>query len=422
MKPVRKRCLATLVLGMGLVADPAVGAGPAACGGKRDVSAGALDEWTWRQLNAVYEEVGDARYDEAFDDLTAMLERSGRDRYLQSILNQALGQVEWARGRYAPSLRYFERAVELDALPDETHAALLFQIAQLYYAEDRIEEAQAKLELWFCSVPPGKVTSSAYVLEAGIHARREDHAAALEAIEKAIAMDESPKEDWYLLELAAHYELEQYSEAAATLETLVANWPDGRRYWLQLAQVSERLGRDRRALAVLALAHRRGLLDRENDISYLSALYSKMELPYKAAEVLENGIRTGIVDGTGANWTRAGDAWYAAAELERALAAYRAAGRASGDGDIDLRRAHILIDLQRWPAAVKALDRALSKGGLDDRRTGEAFLLRGMAHYSLDNHDGAAADWQRAGGYETASDAAAQWLNHLREKRRRESS
>jgi tetratricopeptide (TPR) repeat protein len=147
-----------------------------------------------------------------------------------------------------------------------------------------------------------------------------------------------------------------------------------------------------------------------------------MELPYKAAEVLENGIRTGIVDGTGANWTRAGDAWYAAAELERALAAYRAAGRASGDGDIDLRRAHILIDLQRWPAAVKALDRALSKGGLDDRRTGEAFLLRGMAHYSLDNHDGAAADWQRAGGYETASDAAAQWLNHLREKRRRESS
>ena len=169
-----------------------------------------------------------------------------------------------------------------------------------------------------------------------------------------------------------------------------------------MAQVSDRLGRDSRALAVLALAHRRGLLDREDDLTYLSALYSRTELPYKAAEVLESGIRAGIVKGSGLNWTRAGDAWYAAAELERALAAYREAGRASGDGDIDLRRAHILVSMERWQAAVEALDLALSKGGLDDRRTGEAFLLRGMAYYSLEDDEGAAADWQRASRYQTA--------------------
>lgn len=422
MAPLWKRCLAVLILGMGLSAHSAIQAEADGCGAERDVGTGALDEWTWRQLNGIYEDVGEARYDEAFDDLAAMLERSERDRYLQAILNQALAQVEWARGRYAASLRYFERAVELDALPDETHFTLLYQTAQLYYAEGRLEEARARLETWFCSVAPDKVSSSAYALEAGIHAGREDHAAALAAIQNAIAVDESPKENWYLLKLAAHYEMQQYAEAAATLEILVADWPNDKRYWLQLAQVSDRLGRDSRALAVLALANRRGLLDREGDISYLSSLYSRTELPYKSAEVLETGIRAGIVEGTGPNWARVADAWYAAAELERALAAYREAGRASGDGGIDLRRAHILIDLERWPAAVEALDLALSKSGLDDRRRGEIFLLRGIAQYSLDNHDGAAADWQRAGRYETARDAAAQWLNHLREERQREAS
>ena len=206
------------------------------------------------------------------------------------------------------------------------------------------------------------------------------------------------------------------------MEILVANWPDDKRYWLQLAQVSDRLGRYSRALAVLALANRRGLLDREEDLSYLSALYSRTELPYKSAGVLENGIRAGIVEGSGPNWARVADAWYEADELERALAAYREAGRASGDGGIDLRRAHVLVDLERWSAAVEALDLALSKGGLDNRRTGEALLLRGMARYSLENYEDAIADWQRAGRYETARDAAARWLNHLREERRRGAS
>lgn len=393
-----------------------------ACGTERHAGGGALDELTWRRLNGIYEEVGEERYDEAFADLEQMLQRAGRDAYLRAILNQAMAQVEWARGNYESSLRFFERAVELDTLPDETHFALQYQIAQLYYMQDRFDEALARLEAWFCAVPEERISASAYVLEAAIQAGREHHAGALEAIERAIAMEESPREDWYLLKLAAHYELGQYSEAAATLEVLIENWPGNKQYWLQLAQVYDRLGQESRALAVLALAYRRGLLDEEADILWLSSLYSSSELPYKAAGILEDGIRGGVVAGSGTRWAQAADAWYAAAELERALAAYVEAGRVSGSGDIDLRRAHILIDLERWEEAAEALDLALERGGLDDRRTGEAYLLRGLARYSLDRPDQAAADWERAGRYETARDAAGQWLEHLHEERQRKTS
>jgi tetratricopeptide (TPR) repeat protein len=94
----------------------------------------------------------------------------------------------------------------------------------------------------------------------------------------------------------------------------------------------------------------------------------------------------------------------------------------ASDGELDLRRGYILVDLERWPAALEALDLALEKGGLDDRRTGEAYLLRGMTQFNLGNLDSASADWGRAGRFERSRDAARQWMNHLEEERRRRAS
>jgi hypothetical protein len=45
-----------------------------------------------------------------------------------------------------------------------------------------------------------------------------------------------------------------------------------------------------------------------------------------------------------------------------------------------------------------------------------------MAHFNLDNLDSASADWGRAGRFERTRDAALQWMNHLREERRRRAS
>jgi tetratricopeptide (TPR) repeat protein len=394
----------------------------AQCGEERTVSANALDEFTWKRLSAIYEDVGEGRYDEAFEDLQKLLERSGRDAYLKAVVNQALAQVEWSREHYTASLRYFDEAVALDVLPDEVHFALMYQIAQLYYLQDRLGEAGEKLDLWFCRVPAEKITAPAWVLKASIALRLGDHAAALAAIDSAIGMTPDPEEPWYQLKLAAHFELRQYGPAADTLEAMIERWPGKKRYWIQLAQILGTLERGEEALAVLALAHRVQLLDTEQDLALLSSLYSQSGLPFKAAEILQEGVERGAVAGTRLTWTRIADAWYAAEELERALAGYEAAGRAAQDGETDLRRAYILADLERWSAARDALDQALDKGGLHDRQQGEAYLLRGLAQFNLEQLDAAGEDWERAGRIEETRESARQWLNHLREERRRRAS
>ena len=392
-----------------------------ACGVDRNVQVRALDELTWKQLNRVYEQVGDEEYDSAYDELQKMLRRAGKDEYLQAVLYQALAQVEWSRQNYDASLSYFEQAVQLDTLPDQTHFALMYQIAQLYFMKDRYDDALDALDLWFCKVPADSVTSHAYVLKASINIQKEDYTAALEAIETAIAMDDDPKESWYQVKLAAHYELEQFPQAAETLELMIRRWPDKKTYWVQLAQIYYKLDQESRALAVMALAYRKNLLDSQGDLLFLSSLYANANVPYKAAEVLEKAIRDGVVDPTKSHWTLVAETWYNAEELTRSLAAFVEAGEVAQDGDIDLRRGFILVDLEQWSEALAALNEALDKGGLGDRRTGEAYLLRGMAQFNLDNLDAASADWGRASRYDDTRKAAQEWMNHLREERLRRS-
>ena len=389
------------------------------CDEERDVTPRALDELTWKQLNSAYELVGEEEYDEAYERLQVLLGRASRDKYLQAVLSQALAQTEWSRKNYDAALQYFEQAVELDTLPDQTHFALMYQISQLYFMKDRFQEALDALELWFCKVPEKEITSHAYVLKASIYARMDDYANVLPAIDRAIQMDENPQESWYQLKLASHYELEQFPQAAQTLEILISKWPAKKVYWTQLSQIYYKLKQEDKALATMALAYRNDLLDNQADLLYLASLYSGADIPYKSAQVMEKGIRDGLIEPTQSHWTMVAESWYAAEELQKSLTAFKEAGQASSDGELDLRRGFILTDLEDWGAALEALNAALRKGGLSETRMGEAYLLRGMAQFNLGDFDAASADWGRASRYEKTRSAAQQWINHLAEERRR---
>jgi tetratricopeptide (TPR) repeat protein len=391
------------------------------CNKKRKVITGALDEATWKRLNDIYEDVGEEHYDEAYAKLIKMSARSS-DKYQKAVVNQALAQVEWSRSNYEPALAYFEKAVALDALPDLTHFSLMYQIAQLYYMQERFDEALDKLALWMCKVPEEKITADSFVLKASIYAQKQDWKNVILAIDEAISLSDEPKENWYQLKLASHFELEQFPKAAQTLEVMIQSWPDVKNYWIQLSQIYYKLKMEDKALSVLALAYRRNMLEKQTDIMFLSSMYSNNDVPYKGAAVLQKGMEDGIVESNTRNWAIVADGWYAAEEMDKALAAYEKAGEASDDGELDLRRSYILVDMERWSEASEAIQAALDKGGFNDRKTGEAYVLQGMSEFNLGNYNKASTAWGRASKYPKAKKSARQWMNHMREERARKSS
>ena len=398
-----------------------VQAQPAGCGEKRGKTGAALDELTWKRLNDIYEDLGAELYDDAYAKLQKLYPRT-HDGYQKAVMAQALAQVEWARSNYESSLQYFETAVELDALPDLAHFSLMYQIAQLYYMQDRYDDALEKLALWMCKVPEEKITAEAYILKASIYAQKKNWKNVIAAVDTAISMSDEPKEGWYQLKLASHFELEQFPKAAQTLEVMVQSWPDKKDYWVQLSQIYFMLKKNDEALSVMALAYRRNLLEKQLDIVYLSNLYSNNDVPYKAAYVLQKGIEDGIIESSKKYWTAAADSWYAAEEMEKALIAYEKAGQESEDGEIDLRRAYILVDMERWEEASVAVAAALEKGGFNERKTGEAYVIQGVSEFNLGNYNRASTAWGRASKYPKSKNAAQQWMNHMREERARKSS
>lgn len=393
------------------------------CGVEREVPAGALTERTYNRLSDIYEMIGEDNYAEAYPALESLLERNRTDEYARATILQAMAFVRAQQENYEEAINLFKRAIDLNQLPNNQHYEMILQVAQLYYTTDRFQDALDQLDIWFCVTPDDQRNKvDVWVMKASIHAQIDEFRNAIEAIDRAITMSDEPKENWYQLKLGMHFELEEYDQASDVLQTLIRMNPDKKDYWTQLASVYVQLDRNRDSMAVLSLAHRKGLLNKQGEYMQLASLQQEFDFPRKAAEVLLEGLEEGIVEDTRRNWEMTGGAWYEARELERALDAYERAGAQSSDGKIDLQRAFILTDQERWDEAVEALDRAVELGGLSDNQTGNAYLLLGTARYNSGDREGALEAFNEATDYGRVATAAREWINHIRNEDSRRAS
>ena len=387
------------------------------CNVEREIKvAGFKNETTYNRLQNVYDDISEENWSKAGQELNNLLNRS-KEPYELAVIHQALAQVEWAQERFDSSLRHFEKAVELNALPNSTHFSLMYQIAQLYYMNERYDEALRRLDMWLCQAPEDKIDENVYVLQASIYAQKKDYRSALSSINKALEIADNPKEQWYQLKLAMQFELERYPQAAETLEIMITNWPDNKTYWKQLTSIYLKLKQDSKALATMALVYRRGMLESEAEWKQLVTLYQTEEIPFKAGQVMEEGISKGVITRNAKNYEQLANVWYNAEELEKSLEAYEKAGSAASNGEIDLRRGYILVDMERWQDAKAALTSAINKGGLKEGERADAWLLKGMAGVELGEYGQAQQDLNRAMQFGKTRQAAQQYLNYMQEKR-----
>ena len=108
------------------------------CGVERKVSAGAHSQQTYNRLTDIYELIGEEEYDEAYSLLQNLEERTRRQDYDQAVINQAMGHVRMQQAKtMLPHVAHFQRAVELNAMPNAQHFEMILLIANIYYTMDR---------------------------------------------------------------------------------------------------------------------------------------------------------------------------------------------------------------------------------------------------------------------------------------------
>jgi tetratricopeptide (TPR) repeat protein len=265
-------------------------------------------------------------------------------------------------------------------------------------------------------------SADVYMLEGQALFQMNRYREALGPIKKAVdmyrAQGQIPKENWLLLLRVIYFELKDYDNMLAVVKELVQHYPKDS-YILTLAGVYSELGDTKKQLALTEVLFEKGLLNTSSHITNLANLYLLHGLPYKAAQVLEKGIKDKIVEDNDRNLRLLSQAWYTAREDKKAIPPLRRAAELSGDGELYVRLAQAHINLEEWPQAAEALNKALRAGGL--KRDDQAQIMLGMSLFNQKQLEQARTAFQKAARDQRSARTAAQWIDYVdSEVKRRE--
>lgn len=377
-------------------------------------AAHTVDQRTAKRLTAVQEFLQAEQYDEA-ENILKGFSMTRLNPYERAIVYQMYGYIAAGREDYEAAAGYFEQCLAEGAMPEQSAVNMRFNIAQLYMALQRWDDALAALLQWFDEVE--EANSNAYYVLAIAYYQKSDETGdpeykkkALVPAEKAVAMATKPKQNWLQLLLALYLDDKQYEKALPVLEQLVSLYPK-KTYWLQLSAIYGELGKDEQSLAAQQLAYTQGLLTKDKELRRFAQLFLYYDLPWRAAKVMEKGIEEETIEEDSESLELLANALLAAREYEAALEPLDRAASMAETGDLYMRLGQVYIQREEWAKASTALENALEKGELDD--TCGSQVLLGITSYSQGNKSAARTWFQRARRDEECEEQSARWLQHL---------
>lgn len=320
------------------------------------------------------------------------------------------GYTAYGQEDHDAAIEHLRGAVAENALMPSDQADVLFQVAQIQAMKQRWKDVIATLEPWLATVE--RPNSAGYYLMALSHFQLGDLDAAVLPATKAVAIAKKPQQVWLQLLLAIHLTRKDFAAAAPVLYDLVSFYPNaGKGYWLQLSAVYSAIGDNERALGVMELAHRRGILTDDKDLRRLVELTLYQGIPSRAARQLEKDIAEKRVPEDAESYELLSNSWLLAREVPKAEAPLARAAELSPKGELYIRLAQVHLMQEEWSQAADALRKALAKGQLADASSAQ--LLLGFSLYNEKKLTEARSWFERAQSSASAREQAQTWLERI---------
>jgi tetratricopeptide (TPR) repeat protein len=329
--------------------------------------------------------------------------------------------IYYSQEDYAKALKAYENVVAQPDIPIAMEVNTKFTIAQLYFVQEQWQKGINALLEWF------KVTESpnanAFVLLSQGYYQIKDYDKALFNVEKAISMykekDKLPKEQWYNLARFLYFEKNEINKTVDVLEELLKYYPK-KQYWVQLSHMYGEQQKESEQLSAMETAYVQGMLDKSTEQVTMAYLYLNGEVPYKAAKVMDKGLKNDSIDGKSKNWEIAGSAWRQAQEIDKAIPAMEQAAAKSDKGELYTRLGNVYLDGDQFKKAITALNKGLSRGGV--KRPDTARLVLGMAYFNTKQYSKAREAFKAAGRDERSAKYANQWIKYMETELARQKS
>lgn len=407
---LRNTLLALCMLAVFAASDTAWAQGGKCEKGPTRKAKGSMTEGTYRKLDKINKLIVDNKNDEALGQLREMQEKGSYSGYEKALIMQTQAFIYGGMNKYGKAIEMFEQVLALDVLPQPAWESMLYNTGQLYLADGKIDKAIKTLESYLCQAQ-GTIAADARVALASGYAEKKRWRDALNQIELALQTAKTPKESWLQFKLALHFELKEYPKCAEVLLQLIGIAPAKEDYWKQLSSILFELKNDQESMAVLAVADRQGFINEEKELKNLANIYLLMEIPYKAASLLQRGFDSGAIKPEEKVLTMLADSWYLARESKRCEAALKKLAELTGKGDVYFRLANVAVEDEEWKKALDYIDKAQSKGGVS--KPGQMALLAGISLFNLKDNVNARKQLSAAGTHDESRSQAVAWINYI---------
>jgi tetratricopeptide (TPR) repeat protein len=371
----------------------------------------SLESNTHSVLSEAHKDMEAGKNEKALEKMSKLISSDKIKDYDAAVVLQTMGFAENGLSNFKNAAKHFIKALSLNALPKEVTHDLYFSTAQLLVHIEKPKEGLKYLSKWFADEPKPK--ADAHILAATAYYYIEDYKQLIVHVEKALLISPKPPLNWYELLLAGYYETKDYAKASTILEKIIAKYPDKKDYWLQLSAIYQQLEQDKKALAVYELAYKKELLKKEGIIQLIKS-YRYMEMPFKAATLIEKEMAIGDIEPNKEMLDLLVDSWILAQENEKAKSVFREIIKKFSDDTARLRLGQLYLDSEEWKNAVEILNVELKTENI--ALLSKINLLLGIAQYHSENLPMATRAFTQALSDKSTQEQAKWWLDHLKKK------
>src|SRR6056297_3871840 len=349
---------------------------------KKDDPVPTLDPRVAQDLLEAYELLEEDENQEALEQLNSLMNRRGDSMkpFDKASVLQIRGTTYVNLEDMDRALADFSAALDLNALPEDQQNRLRFNLAQIYFVNERYEDSIRLFEEWMKA--DVQVTDTAWFMLAAAYYNLDNYQKALESIQSAVDVSPEPQKRYYDLLNAIYSELGNVDDRTGLLETMVELWPDSLSYWRQLSSLYLEQDDQLKSFAALETAYVNGLITSGDDIVMLAQYYSTFDNPHRGAKLIEKEMEAGRVERNVKNLELLSQLWSQAREHAKAIPVLREAARMSDVGLLSYKLGQSLLANEQNEEAEQALEAALEKGGLEDDRTADAWMLLGNARFN----------------------------------------
>jgi tetratricopeptide (TPR) repeat protein len=306
---------------------------------------------------------------------------AGKTAFDEFKINEIMAFVAVKLGDYATAAKAYEATLQSGELPADQAKDRVNQLVKLHYQLNNYPKA---IQYGNQYLKDGGNDTSVAVLIAQAYYQQKDYAHGVEAAQSLIRMANQSgqpiQEPWLQLLMNCQVNSGKEDDAVATLEQLVARYPN-KQYWNQLLGYVQTHGgsSDRKNLEVYRLKLANGLL-KDTEYVDMAQLAMALGFPGDAKSVLDKGFNDKVL-GVGPSKDRETRLLNLAQTNsiadQKSLPAFEKEAIAAASGDSDVKLGEAYLSYGDHDKAIEAIKRGLKKGNV--KFVDEANLQLGLA-------------------------------------------